>query len=81
MGAIAVDPGGDLDDGIVGQVRQRAVVADVDDLDVAGPGVERGDELGRRLAVERPAAAFQEGRLRDELRVAVQVEEASARSP
>ena len=53
MGAVAIDPGGDLDHRIVGHVRQRAVVADVDDLDVAGPGMERRDELGGRLAVER----------------------------
>ncbi len=63
MRAVAIDPGRDLDDRVGGQVGQRAVVADVDDLDVAGAVVERGDELGRRLAVERAAALLEEGRL------------------
>ena len=37
MGAVAVDPGGDLDDGVVGQVRQRALVPHVDDLESPVP--------------------------------------------
>ena len=40
MGAVAVDRGRDLDDGVVGQIGEGAAVADVDDLDVAGAVVQ-----------------------------------------
>ena len=63
MGAVAIDPGGDLDDGFVGQVGEGAVVADVDDLQIAGAVMERGDELRGRLAVEGAAAIGQQGGL------------------
>ena len=75
MGAVAIDPGRHLDHRMGRQVRERAVVADVDDLDIAGPGVERGDELGRGLAVERPAALLEQGRLPVEVRIAVHLEQ------
>jgi hypothetical protein len=75
MSAIAVDPGGDLDDGVVGQPGQRPVVPDVDDLDIAATIVERRHELGRRLRVEGPAAVLEERWLGMEARIAVQVEE------
>ena len=42
------------------QVGDRAVVAHVHDLDVAGAGRERGDELRGGLAVVRAAAALEE---------------------
>ena len=42
------------------QVRHGALVAHVDDLDVARPGMERGDELGGGLAVVRAATLAQQ---------------------
>ena len=55
LGADRPDPRGKLDDVVVLQPLDDAVVPHVDDLHVAGPGRERRDERGRRLAVERPA--------------------------
>ena len=77
MGAVTVDDGRDLDDRVVGQVRDRAVVPNVDDLHVAGAVVEGRDELRRGLAVERPAAMIEELGLLVERRVAVHLEETS----
>ena len=76
MRAVAVDDRRDLDDGVGRQVGHRAVVADVDDLDVARAVVERGDELRRGLAVERPAAVLEQLRLLGQRLVAVELEEA-----
>ena len=53
----------------------RAVVADVDDLGVAGVARERGDELRRGLAVERAAAPLEQLRLGRQRRVAVELEQ------
>ena len=75
MGAVGVDPGRDLDHRVVGQAGQGPVVADVDHLGVAGAGVEGGDEGGRGLAVEGPAAPLQQLRLGVEGRVAVQLQQ------
>ena len=75
MRAVAVDARRDLDHGVVGQVRQRPVVADVDDLDIAGAVVERGDQLRRGLAVEGAAAAREQRRLLGERRIAVHLEQ------
>ena len=40
MRAVAVDPGGDLDNGRRGQVGEYPVVPGIDDLDVAGAVME-----------------------------------------
>ena len=77
VGAVAVDPGRDLDDGRVGQIGECPVVAHVDDLDVAGAVVERCDQLRRRLAVEGPAAVGQQGGLLGEALIAVQLQQAA----
>src|SRR5207244_3172792 len=53
----------DLDHRVVGKIWQRAVVADVDDLLISGICLQRGDQLGRRLAVVSPAPALQQRRL------------------
>ena len=65
----------DLDDRVVGQVRDRAVVPHVHDLHVARPGVERRHERRRRVAVERAAPLLEELRLRVERRVLVELEQ------
>src|SRR6266536_2712475 len=75
VGAGGVDARRDLDHGVGRQVREGPVVADVDDLHVAGAGVERGDELGGGLAVEGAAAPVQQRRLGVERRVAVQAQQ------
>ena len=62
MGAVPIDPGGNLDDRVVRHVREGAIVAHVDDLDVASPVVERRDQLCRGLAVEGAAAVGEERR-------------------
>ena len=73
--AVARDARGHLHDHVVRQVRQRAAVVRVDDLDVAAAVVERGDQLRGRLAVEGAAAVLEQLRLRVEGRVAVQLEQ------
>ena len=54
-GTASVDARRQLHHRIVGEPGDGAVVAHIDHLDVAGPGVERGDELGGRFAVVRAA--------------------------
>ena len=71
----APDPGGQLDDVVVGQAGERAPVAHVDHLDVAGVPGQRGDELSGGLAVERAAALLEQRRLLAQRRIGVQVEE------
>ena len=75
MCAVAVDPRRDLDHGIGRQVGQRAIVADVDDLDVAAPVVQRRDEVDRGLAVVRTSALAEQRRLLRERRIAVHLEQ------
>ena len=57
-----------------------AFVPDVDDLDVARAGRERGDQGRRGLAVERAAPLLEKRRLLGDLGVAVDVEQARPRS-
>jgi hypothetical protein len=71
VGASPIDACRDFDDRVVGEVRQRSVVPHVDDLDVAGAGMERGHQLGRSLAVERTAALLEQLRLLVDRRVPV----------
>ena len=73
--AVGVDPRGDLDDVVVGEVRDRPGVASVHDLHVARPGRERGDELRGGLAVERAAASLEQLRLLREIGIAVELEQ------
>ena len=65
----------DLDRVVVGEAGERAVVADVDDLGVAGVAREGGDELRGGLAVEGAAAALEQLRLGRQRRVAVELEQ------
>ena len=81
VGAVAIDRAGDLDDVVVGQVGDRAVVAHVHDLHVAGAGVQRRDQRRGRVGVEGAAPLLQQLRLRVEGRVLVQLEQARPRSP
>ena len=74
-GTRPVDARRDLDDGVVGQVRDRAAVEGVHDVDGAVAGVERLDQRRRRLAVVRAAAALEQLGLVVERRVAVQVQQ------
>ena len=60
--AVAVDSRRDLDHVVRVELGDRAVVADVDHLDVAGAIVERREQLRGRLAVERAAAVVQQAR-------------------
>ena len=62
-GRRGADARGHLDDVVVGQPGERAVVAHVDHVDRAVAGRQRGDEPGRRLAVERAAALLEQRRL------------------
>jgi hypothetical protein len=55
-----MDRAWDLDDRIVGQLGQCAVVAHIDDLHIASVVPERREELHRRLAVERAASAHEQ---------------------
>ena len=71
----AVDARRDLDDRVVGQVRDRAAVVRVDDVDRAVARVERLDERRGRLAVVRAAAPLQQLGLAVQRRVAVEVEQ------
>jgi len=70
-----IDDGRDLDDCRIRQVGDRAVVAHVDDLGVAGTVVQRRDELRRGLAVERPAAVIEQLGLLRQVGVAVHLEQ------
>ena len=60
---VAIDPRGHLHHGVVGEVRDGAVVANVDDLDVAGAGMQRRDERGGGVAVEGASSLLQQLRL------------------
>ena len=73
--AVAIDPRRYLDHRVRGKVRQGAVVSDVGDLDVACPGMQRGDELCRRFAVEGSATLLEKLGLLRQVGVAVQVEQ------
>ena len=64
-----------LDDVVVGEPRERAVVPDVDLVHLAGRRRERRDEPGRRLAVEGAAALLQQRRLLVDLGIAVDLEQ------
>ena len=64
-----------LDDVVVGEEGQGAVVAEVDDLDVAVVGPQRRDEVHRRLGVEGAAALRERLGLRVLRGVGVQLEE------
>src|SRR5207247_10578848 len=64
-----------LDDVVVRQARERAVVARVDDVHLAGSAGERRRESDRSLAVERAAPLLEQGRLLGERRVAVHPEQ------
>ena len=69
-----------LDDVVVGEPRERAVVPDVDLVQLAGAGGERCHEARRRLAVEGAAPLLQQRRLLVDLRIAVDLEQVLARS-
>ncbi len=72
------EPGGHLNDVVVGQEGQQAVVAQVDDAgDLLGAG-DGQDQLDRRLGVERAAAALERGRLGVDLRVGVEASNSSS---
>ena len=58
-----------------GRNGQRAVVADVDHLDVAAVGGERGEQVDRGLGVERAAAPLERRRLGVDRRVGVEREQ------
>ena len=73
---LAIDRGRDLHHGIIGHVRDRAVVAQVHDLHVTRPGVQRCDQRGGGIAVERTSPLFEQRRLRVERRVAVELQQA-----
>ena len=75
MGPVGVDAGRDLDHRVVGEAGQSAVVADVHHLDISGAGVQGGDQGGRGLAVEGPAAPLQQLGLGVQGRVAVQLQQ------
>ncbi len=75
--AVVANPCRDLDDRVIGQVGQRAVVADVHDLDVVRTGVQGSDELSRRLAVVGAAALFEQRGFLGEVGVAVHLEQAA----
>ena len=70
-----VDARRHLDDVVVREPGERAVVAHVDLVHGAVAGDERRDEPERGLAVERAAALLEQRRLLDQLRVAVQLEQ------
>ena len=74
-GAAPLDPRGHLDHVVGRQTFQRVVVADVDDLHVPVSRRERSDQLGRRIAVVRAAPLLEQGRLRRESRVPVELEQ------
>ena len=74
-GTVRADAGGHLDDVVVGEAVDDAVVAHVDDVHVTGVARERGDESGRGLAVEGAAALLQQRRLLVELGIAVELEQ------
>src|SRR5439155_828954 len=74
-GPDSADPCRHLDRVVVGEAGEGAVVPQVDDLDVAAPGRERGDELRRRLAVVGAAAPLEQGRFGRQRRVAVELEQ------
>ena len=69
------DPRRQLDDVVGLQPRDDAVVANVDDLHVAGAGRERRDQRRRGLAVEGTAALLEERRLLGDLGIAVDLEQ------
>ena len=75
VGAVAVDARRDLDDVVGLELRHRAVVADVDDLDVPGPVVEGREQLRGGLAVEGAAAMCQQLGLSVERRIGVHREQ------
>jgi len=56
VSALPIDARRNLHDGVVRQVGDRTGVADIDSLEIAGPGVKRSDQLGGSLAVVGAAA-------------------------
>ena len=75
--APVLHPRRNLDDVIVRQPGERAVISDVDLVHDAVVADERGDEPGRGLAVEGAAALFEQRRLLVQRRVAVELEQAA----
>ena len=75
--APVLHPRRNLDDVIVRQPGERAVISDVDLVHDAVVADERGDEPGRGLAVERAAALLEQRRLLVQRRVAVELEQAA----
>ncbi len=75
VGTVTIDPGRHLDQVVVGQAGQRAGVGHVDLVHRAVAGDQGGEQRDRGLAVVRPAPLLQQGRLLDQRRVAVEVEQ------
>ena len=67
----ALDACRQLDDVVVGEAGQGAVVADVDLVDDTSPETSDETSLSRRLAVERAAALLEQRRLLVQVRTAV----------
>ena len=75
--AVRRDSRRNLDDVVVSESDQRAVVPRVDDLGVAVSGRQRRNELRRGFAVIRASALLEQRGLRDECLVAIEVEQLS----
>src|SRR5207237_4269578 len=73
--SVGADPCWELDDVVVREAGEGAVVADVDHLDLAVAGGERPDQLRCRVAVVRAAASLEQLRLGREVRIAVELEQ------
>ena len=74
-GYAVLDARRDLDDVVGGEPRERALVPDVDLVQLAGAGSERCHEARRRFAVERAAPLLQQRRLLVDFWIAVELEQ------